>query len=251
MEENELLKRAEELCRRSGRSGKPAATAFLTPAEQMLLREKIHPDRGTRMCFFGGYEDSERSIAVFLPEEDAEEEAPKERGAGLIRAVRFKAYFGEPGHRDYLGALLASGIVRDRLGDILIDGDETTVFCLPGICGHLLTVERIGRVSVKGEEIPLDEVKIPKREYRKKSFSVMSMRLDAVAAGMFNLSRTACARQISEGNVSLNYSVCMKTDAPVGEGDVISLRGKGKGTVSGLGGNSRKGRQFVEAEILI
>ena len=250
MGENELLKRAEELCRRSERSGKPAATAFLTPAEQMLLREKIHPDRGTRMCFYGGYDDSERSIAVFLSEEDAEEE-PKEWGAGLIRAVHFKAFFGEPGHRDYLGALLASGIVRDRLGDILIDGTETTVFCLPGICGHLLTVDRIGRVSVKAEEIPLDEVKVPKRETKKKSFSVMSMRLDAVAAGMFNLSRTACAKQISEGNVSLNYSVCMKTDAPVGEGDVISLRGKGKGTVSGLGGNSRKGRQFVEAEILL
>ena len=250
MEENELLKRAEELCRRSERSGRMTATAFLTPAEQMLLREKIHPDRGTQMRFFGGYEGSERSIAVFLSEEDAEEES-KEWGAVLIRAVRFKAYFGEPGHRDYLGALLASGVVRDRLGDILINGAETTVFCLPGICGHLLTVDRIGRVSVKAEEIPLDQVQVPKREYRKRNFSVMSMRLDAVAAGMFNLSRTACARQISEGNVSLNYSVCMKTDAPVEEGDVISLRGKGKGTVSGLGGNSRKGRQFVEAEIYV
>ena len=121
MEENELLKRAEELCRRSERSGKPTATAFLTPAEQMLLREKIHPDLGTQMCFYGGYEDSERNIAVFLSEEDVEEE-PKEWGAGLIRAVHFKAFFGEPGHRDYLGALLASGIVRDRLGDILING---------------------------------------------------------------------------------------------------------------------------------
>ena len=250
MEENELLKRAEELCRRSERSGKPTATAFLTPAEQMLLREKIHPDLGTQMCFYGGYEDSERNIAGVLSGEDVEEE-PKEWGAGLIRAVHFKAFFGEPGHRDYLGALLASGIVRDRLGDILINGAETTVFCLPGICGHLLTVERIGRVSVKAEEIPLNEVKIPKREYRKRSFTVMSMRLDAVAAGMFNLSRSACAKQISEGNVSLNYSVCMKTDAPVGEGDVISLRGKGKGTVSGLGGNSRKGRQFVETEIYV
>ena len=251
MEENELLKRAEELCRRSERTGKMTGTVFLTPAEQMLLQERIHPERGTRMYFFGGYEDSERCIAVFFPEEDAEEAETVERRNELIRAVHFRAYFGEPGHRDYLGALLASGIVRDRLGDILISGAETTVFCLPGICGHLLTVDRIGRVSVKAEEIPLDQVCVPKREYKKKSFSVMSMRLDAVAAGMFNLSRTACAKQILEGNVSLNYSVCMRTDAAVGEGDVISLRGRGKGTVSGLGGNSRKGRQFVEAEIFV
>ena len=53
------------------------------------------------------------------------------------------------------------------------------------------------------------------------------------------------------GLVSLNYSPCLRPDAPVREGDVISLRGRGKGTVSGLGGNSRKGRQFVEAEIFV
>ena len=87
MEENELLKRAEELCRRSERTGKMTGTVFLTPAEQMLLRERIHPDRGTRMCFFGGYEDSERCIAMFFPEEDAEEAETVERRNELIRAV--------------------------------------------------------------------------------------------------------------------------------------------------------------------
>ena len=81
------------------------------------------------------------------------------------------------------------------------------------------------------------------------SFSVMSMRLDAVAAGMFNLSRTEAARHISAGNVSLNYSVTDKTDTVVHEGDILSLRGAGKGTVTGTGGTSRKGRLFVYAEI--
>ena len=253
MEESELLKRAEDLCRRSGRTGKITSTAFLTPAERIQLEARLHPDYGIRMCFYGGYEDCERSIAVFLPEEDETEPEtePPEAVRALIRAVRFRAYYGEPGHRDYLGALVASGVARDRLGDILIAGEETTVFCLSGILSHLMTVDRIGRVSVKAEEIDLGDILIPKRERKEKSFTVMSMRLDAVAAGMFNLSRTACARQIAEGNLSLNFSVCMKTDAPVKEGDVISLRGHGKGVVSGLGGSSRKGRQFVEAEIYV
>ena len=38
--------------------------------------------------------------------------------------------------------------------------------------------------------------------------------------------------------------------AAVNEGDVISLRGAGKGSVTGTGGTSRKGRLFVYAEIL-
>ena len=49
--------------------------------------------------------------------------------------------------------------------------------------------------------------------------------------------------------VSLNYEATDKADAAVGEGDVISLRGAGKGKVTGFGGNSRKGRLYVYTEI--
>lgn len=63
------------------------------------------------------------------------------------------------------------------------------------------------------------------------------------------LSRTAAASHIAEGAASLNYSVCIKNDAAISPGDVISLRGYGKAAVSASGGMSRKGRLFVEAEI--
>lgn len=251
MDDTELLKRAEDLRRRCAKTWDMTNTAFLTPAERMLLSTQLRPDDRVRMLFFGGYEDCERSVAFFLPEDGSEDAAAPDSVRHAIRAVRFRAYFGEPGHRDYLGALLDSGVARDRLGDILIRGTETTVFCLPGILQHLLTVDRIGRVSVKAEELSVDEIVIPKRERKEKTISVMSMRLDAVAAGIFNLSRTSCAKLIAEGNLSLNYSVCMKVDTPVHEGDVISIRGHGKAVVSGLGGSSRKGRQFVHAEIFV
>ena len=84
---------------------------------------------------------------------------------------------------------------------------------------------------------------------KQKSFSVQSLRLDAVVGGMFNLSRTEAARQISAGNVSLNYLESNKTDCVIKEGDILSLRGAGKGAVTGIGGTSRKGRLFVYAEI--
>ena len=66
---------------------------------------------------------------------------------------------------------------------------------------------------------------------------------------MFGLSRTAAAELIRLGAASLNYAPCEKTDAPVKEGDVISLRGKGKGVLTEVGGRSRKDRLFVSAEI--
>ena len=83
------------------------------------------------------------------------------------------------------------------------------------------------------------------------SFTVKSLRLDAVTAALFGLSRTTAAEQIRMGLVSLNYAVCEKADAPVQEGDVLSLRGHGKGSVTALGGRSKKDRLFVEAEIYL
>jgi RNA-binding protein YlmH len=59
------------------------------------------------------------------------------------------------------------------------------------------------------------------------------------------------AELIRFGAVSLNYSVCEKTDAPVKENDVISVRGKGKGKITAVGGRSKKDRLFIEAEIYL
>ena len=122
---------------------------------------------------------------------------------------------------------------------------------------HLLSIDKVGRCGVTAENIAPEDVPQAKREVKEKSFSVMSMRLDAVTAGMFDLSRTEAAKEIRLGNVSLNYEPTEKPDAqisagdaPVAPGDVLSLRGAGKGSVTGTGGTSRKGRLFVYAEIL-
>ena len=159
--------------------------------------------------------------------------------------------FGNPGHRDYLGALLGMGIGRERLGDIWVKDGSAVVFCLPGVEKHLLSIDKVGRDAVRARPLTLTEVTPPERKVKKKSFSVQSLRLDAVAGGLFDLSRSEAARQVEAGTVSLNYEICDKCDAPVREGDILSLRGKGKGRITGLGGTSRKGRQFVEGEIYL
>ena len=244
MDEHELIRRAEDLAAQCERKNRLTATAFLTPAERRLLERRFA--RGPRPVFFGGHPDCERTLAFFLPDYLDETELD---AAEYIRAIRLTAHFGTPGHRDYMGALLGMGIARDRLGDIWVSGDTATVFCLPGVEKHLLSIDKVGRVSVTAEELPLSEAEPPERKVEAISFSVMSPRLDAVAAGMFRLSRTEAARRIALGMVIVNDLPSDKTDLPIREGDVISLRGAGKGRVASFGGNSRKGRLFVNAEI--
>ena len=239
----EILKRAEDLARRCEGRGVPTNTGFLTPAERYAL-EHDPALREANMVFDGGHADAERTIAFFLPdwmERDALDVS------AYIRAIRLSAAFGEPGHRDYMGAILGMGVGREWVGDILVEGQEAIVLCQPSVLRHLLSIDKVGRCGVKAAEIPLSEIPVREKKTEERRFTVMSPRLDAVAAGLFHLSRTECARQIAMGTLALNYAECLKPDAPVREGDVLALRGAGKGRICEIGGSSRKGRMFVTA----
>ena len=73
-------------------------------------------------------------------------------------------------------------------------------------------------------------------------------RTHSIWSRLFSSSVTpSAAEQIRLGLVSLNYLPCERTDAPVKEGDVISLRGRGKGCLAEVGGRSKKDRLFVMA----
>ena len=245
MENSELLKRARDLAERCERSGTVCVSGFLSPAEQYELQTRL----GYIPCglvFHGGGDNCERAAAFFLPDYMTEEMLDLSE---YLCAMKLKAYFGQPGHRDYMGALLGMGIGREWLGDIQVEGDTAYVFCMKSVLRHLLSIEKAGRYTVKASQVPLEEVPARKVETESLSFSVMSPRLDAVAAGLFHLSRTEAAKQIAAGNVSLNYAQCLKADCIVKEGDILSLKGKGKGSISGMGGTSRKGRLFVYGEI--
>ena len=246
MENEELIRRAEDLAERCERTASLTQTAFLTPAEQYALSAWAK-GRDLKMLLFGGHPDCERKAAFFLPFYVEEEYFD---GAEQVCGIKIKAYFGEPGHRDYMGALLGLGIKREWLGDIWVNGDEATVFCLPSVERHILdSLDKVGRYGVKCSRIKLNSIEAPERETKRVSFSVKSTRFDAVVAGMFNLSRNAAAEKINAGDASLNYSQCFKLDAQVSEGDIISLRGYGKGVLGAEGGQSRKGRTFLSAEI--
>lgn len=245
MENHELIRRLEDLAARCERSGTVTGSHFLTPAEQMQA-ERAFGGRGARLLLHGGHPDCERRVCFFLPEWlEPEDFDPAE----YLRAIRLTAHFGAPGHRDYLGSLLGMGVGREWLGDIWVEGESAIVFCLPSVEKHLLGIERAGRVSLTAEAVELASLPAPERKTEERCFTVASPRLDAVTAGMFKLSRSEAARQITLGMVSINYELSNKTDFPVSEGDIVSLRGAGKGKVVGFGGNSRKGRLFVYTEI--
>ena len=246
MEHEALLKRIDDLWRRCDKANIVTSTPFLTPAEQAAALQYARGLSGCRMLLHGGKPDCERRAAFFLPDWLEEGDFSPE---GQISALALEAFYGTPGHRDYLGALLALGVRREWVGDIWIRGQQAWVFCLPSVAEQLAALEQAGRVSVKAKPIPLAQVPEPERKRRAVKFTVQSLRFDAVLAETFRLSRTQASKLIAAGAASLNYLPCLKNDAPVAEGDVISLKGYGKATLAEIGGKSRKDRLFLTAEL--
>ena len=246
MEHEALLRRVDDLARRCEKANTLTNTTFLTPVEQGALVSYVNHMPGCRMVLHGGGPDCERRVAFFLP--DWMEEADFEPVEALA-ALRIDAYFGTPGHRDYLGALLGLGVRREWVGDIRVDGQTAWVFCLPSVAEQLAGLEQAGRVSVKAAVVPLSEVPEPEQKRKAVKFTVQSPRFDAVLGESFRLSRTQAVKLIAAGAACLNYLPCLKNDAPVSEGDVISLKGHGKATVAEIGGKSRKDRLFVTVQL--
>jgi len=246
MENSDLFRRIDDLSDRAERRGLVTKTGFLTPAEQYALRG-YHP--GGDLLLSGGQPGCERQVAFFLP---AYAEPEAFDVAEHICALRIEAHFGTPTHRDYLGAALGLGIRRESLGDIRLFDRVAYVFCLPSVQPLLAEeLKKVGRISVTVSPCALAEVPAPEVRVRALSFTVKSLRLDAVTGAMFGLSRTAAAELIRMGGVSLNYAPCERPDAPVKPGDILSLKGHGKGRLKAVGGRSKKDRLFVETEVFL
>ena len=178
MENNELLKRARDLAERCERSGTVCVSGFLSPAEQYELQTRL----GYIPCglvFHGGGENRERAAAFFLPDYMTEDMLDVSE---YLCAMKLKAYFGQPGHRDYMGALLGMGIGREWLGDIQVEGDTAYVFCMKSVLRHLLSIEKAGRYTVKASQVPLEEV--PARKVETDISFVLSRSASALSISM-------------------------------------------------------------------
>lgn len=239
-EERVLLAHILDKCEQSRNRNIPAATDFLSPAGQRAAQDLLHAAAiHDGYAFCGGYERAERRMLLFLP--DWQEEADESEYMTALRCTYRKE--DTLTHRDFLGALMAQGVTREKLGDILVSEGSTDLIVSRDIAPYLLqNVTGAGRVKLTLCEIGLPELHIPALKIREIRDTVSTLRLDAVAASGFSMSRGRAQELISAGRVQLNHRETLKSDAPVAQGDVISARGLGKFEVVEVGGLSKKGR---------
>ncbi len=194
---------------------------------------------------FGGYDDAERKMLVYLPEylEDSalfDEDSP----VVCLRAVFYQG--DSPSHRDFLGALMGAGIGRETVGDICVDKGSCDFFVTAEIAPYILqNFTSAGRTKLHLEQIPLTEATIPEPEVKEIKDTLASLRLDSVLSSGFRLGRRLAALYISAGKAAIDGLPCEKPDKMVAEGTKISVRGLGKIKLSSVNGRTKKDRISV------
>lgn len=222
----------------------PTHTPFLTPRELEMTRYLFgEPET---LYSFGGYTDAERRMLVYLPEYLDESWLYGEDSPVVCLHCTF--YEGDtPNHRDFLGALMGSGIARSAIGDICVDKGCCDFFVTAEISPYLLqNFSSAGRTKLRIIQIPVSQAHIPTPEVRIIRDSLASMRLDSVLSSGFRIGRSLAAQHISAGKVTVNGLVCEKPDKTVEQGAKIALRGSGKILLAGVNGQTKKGRISVE-----
>lgn len=233
-------KRLHELAKRAAYRVEACFTHFLDLDQQQKAIVTAR-EEGVSLLFKGGHDEAERRIGAFYvyePPEDWQWDIS-------VVEISWRKQFGTLQHRDFLGALMALGFERERMGDIVLLDGRAYVFAQQDMANYIVSsLESVGRMSVK-VRIADSVDDIPPPQGTTFRDTVPSLRLDAVAAAAFSLSRSNASQAIARGLVYINQAQQLKGDAAVCEGDLISLRGTGRARLSEVGGETRKGRISV------
>jgi photosystem II S4 domain protein len=202
-------------------------TDFLSPPELADAKIVFNRLSDVELVAWGGYPQAERQRIAIARSEIAIDSASVNIAAVEI-AGNF--LFDTASHRDFLGAMLGTGIVREKTGDVIVLGERgAQAIVMPEMVEYLeMSLQQVRSVPVKTRRIELTELKI--REPKKKELTTVeaSMRLDAVASAGFAMSRSKMVDLIDSGDVRVNWKDITQPSYNVKSGDLIAVSGKGR-----------------------
>ena len=242
-----LLAHMDDLAKKGAKAGF-AASRFLTPAQAVLVEQKFKRNGASDLSFDGGFDNAEYTRAIFTNPDWGMYERDE-----LFAALKFSYRPQDKlSHRDILGALMALGIKRDTLGDIICGDDAAYLVCLPELAAYIAeSLVKAGRAGVSASTITLAELPSREENLKLKTDTVASLRLDVILCAAYNLSRTKASALIAANRVSVNHQPCLHASKELTEGALISVRGMGRAKLVEVGGTSKKRRIFIQIGIYV
>lgn len=206
---------------------------FYTPDVWSTLRRMDLFD--VRFESFGIFEDGERRIIAFNKEE-------YDLFPISLLKIQCNTKFSKLEHKDYLGSIMALGINRNKIGDLILVDDKCYVPVHHSIIDFLINnLNKIKNLNCKCEVV-YDLENIPKPRYEEKNIIVTSKRLDCIVAALGNISRNKALDAIGSGSVLLDYKITKDKSREVLKDSTLTIRGVGKFKISDIFGTTKSGR---------
>lgn len=197
--------------------------------------ERYMGTKDFKISSYGFFEEAERRMISFNNIYDID--YPMK-----VVKIEIISKFNTPSHRDYLGSILALGIKRNKIGDLIIKDN----ICYLPICEEIIdfvlgNLESIGRAPCK--VILLDEGFIPLApDFKEEIILVQSLRIDSIVSKLSRLSRAKAQGLIDAGKVLVDYNRVKDKSKEVSMGERITIRGEGKFILGDIIGNSKSGK---------
>lgn len=265
IDEKHIWARIWDLLVRSDKEQFPVTSMFLDPYQRQKLIDffpRVKKRYPIHLCFWAGYQEAERSVAVFVPQMYWDAIQYEEFALlpfweplwGEDPLAYIRVHFGQeniPGHRDLLGAALGLGVERRSLGDILVADRSADLVVKSELQDFfLLHFTKAGRHDfLQQESISVENLLYIEPEYEYKKVSIGSMRLDSVLAAAWNMNREKAQEFIRKGLVSIDNRIIEKPAQAIQENSWLRCRGLGKVFIMEAMGESKKGRIFLGLRI--
>lgn len=237
--EGVFLKSIEQL-EKSIKYYERTVTPFITPEMRVVFEDIAKYERDVETVIHSGFKHYERCRVEWFPDYLT----PSDSSA-YVQALRltYQQKFNKLGHRDVLGALMGLGISRQKVGDIVVLEDFIDIVVDASMSAYIAAnLDKVGRAGVRVMPIDLDALAEQAPVLRRVEDSVKSLRLDALIAAAYHLSRQEAQQLIKSGIVRVNYREVQQTSDTLTEGDLVSVRGKGRFILEAVEGETKKAR---------
>ena len=202
-------------------------TDFLDLSQNELVQKFLNKQKVENYMQYGGFDEAERKMYIFYPEKFNEQVVEKNLSS-IVQIIRIELpddLIGKYTHRDYLGAVMKLGIKREKIGDIIVENNGADIIIDKEITKfleqNLSELTRFSKSTITVEDIQnLRNVEVKKEEIE-----------------IMNTER-----------VFVNFQVETKKTKQIKEGDMITIRGKGRFFIKEIIGQTRSGRTILKVE---
>lgn len=222
----------QEFAKRIARLPGYFLTKFLDLNQQQIVKS-FHPEAE----FFGGYKNAEMKRAISY---DGDYNI-------TVFKLTYDKRYKDINHRNILGSVLALGIEKENIGDIIVQ-DETYLVVASEIKDYIEMNLKVNNLEVQLAEVQIEDMEFYPDLTEKKVFT-QSLRLDNIVSNVYNMSRNESKLLIQKGFVRINHRLITNPSYELKEQDLVSVRKKGRFVILEYIGTSRKDKNILNIGI--